>query len=281
MNHLVYRSLRFVFVLIFLLAAGLFFIQGDLIYFPRVYTAEQIERARETVTVINFFSSEGPQQVYYLAPPSGQKPKALWICFHGNAGAALNWLGYLKPAGLQESGFLMVDYPGFGASKGAPSPETILEVSNLALAALGRSIGLSQEELAENLNVLGVSLGSAAALQFAAVNDTRRVILLAPFTSMFDMARLHYGRPLAYLVRHNFDNQARLAELSSRTSKPQVSIFHGTADRTIPVWMGRKLAQAQPALVKFVEIPNCDHNDILGASQTAVFKILAEAQGAP
>src|SRR5205085_1923334 len=83
---------------------------------------------------------------------------------------------------------------------------------------------------------LGHSLGAAAALSAADALSLTRVVLLAPFTSMTDMARRTVGWPLCYINRHRFDNLARLAALASRGAR--VHVFHGALDEVIPVALG-------------------------------------------
>jgi uncharacterized protein len=262
-------------VLLFLLV--LYALQGRLIYFPRQYSQEWLNRVSSAVRTIEFASTQGRQRAFYLPPASSSGPKALWVCFNGNASTALDWVEYLTDAGLKETGFLLVDYPGYGISEGSPSPETILESSNLAFKALAVRLGLSEKELSSNLNVLGLSIGTGAALQFAAGHDVHRVVLLAPFTSLFEMARIQIGVPLAYLLKHRFDNMARLAELASRSTPPQVTIFHGDVDRTIPSYMGRELAEKFPSFVTYIEVKECDHNAILIRAKSEIYESLSNS----
>jgi hypothetical protein len=110
--------------------------------------------------------------------------------------------------------------------------------------------------------VLGHSLGAAAALQLASEREVAQVVLLAPFTSMLEMARRTVGRPLAQFLRHRFDNRARLAEVLERFPATRVTIIHGTRDEIIPVSMGRELAASAPDRIEYLELPDADHNSL-------------------
>jgi pimeloyl-ACP methyl ester carboxylesterase len=126
--------------------------------------------------------------------------------------------------------------------------------------------------------VIGHSIGCGAGLQFAARWNVDRVVLIAPFTTMREMARRVVGWPLCHLLLHNFDNRARLAELAARRLEPEVVLFHGTDDEVIPFEMGRSLAAEHPGMIRFHAVPGADHNTIV---DTASEEILAELLAAP
>jgi uncharacterized protein len=89
----------------------------------------------------------------------------------------------------------------------------------------------------------------------------QRGVLLTPFTSTMDMASVVTGLPVGFLVTHRFDNEARLAELASR-GPGKVIILHGSDDESIPVMMGRKLAENRKDVIHYIEIPGGRHNTI-------------------
>jgi pimeloyl-ACP methyl ester carboxylesterase len=78
------------------------------------------------------------------------------------------------------------------------------------------------------------------------------------------------------LIRHNFDNLARLDDLARRNPPPLVVIFHGADDEVIPVRMGRMLAERHPLMTRFHELPGVRHNDILEQIPPITSAMLAE-----
>jgi len=82
-----------------------------------------------------------------------------------------------------------------------------------------------------------------------------KVILVAPFVTTLEEAKRVVGVPLCYVLRHRFDNRARLAELAARPKPPKVWIFHGTEDVTIPPSRGRELKAAFPQMITLQEVP--------------------------
>jgi pimeloyl-ACP methyl ester carboxylesterase len=85
------------------------------------------------------------------------------------------------------------------------------------------------------------------------------------------MGRHTVGWPLCYLLRHNYDNRARLRDLATRQPLPRITIFHGGDDGLIPASMGRELASLFPAMITFHEIPGADHNSVLSGARAQIF----------
>jgi pimeloyl-ACP methyl ester carboxylesterase len=253
--------LRIFAVAVFAIVMLLLFFQHRLIYHPHPYDRPVGQRG-EGIVPIAYTTSQGRQQSYYL-PPRGQPMRRLWVCFPGNGSLAMDWLRFLKPAPDSHDGFLLIDYPGYGDCEGSASPAAIEDSAEAAFASLAVKLNMPEASLEKDLGVLGLSLGCATGLNFAVRHPVDRVILLAPFTRMRDMARRMVGWPLCLLLRHNFDNGARLSELAARASPPRVTIFHGDADTTIPISMGRQLAALYPEMITFHAVPGAGHNSVL------------------
>ena len=96
--------------------------------------------------------------------------------------------------------------------------------------------------------------------------------LLAPFTTLRDMARQTVGWPLCYLLLQNYDNVARIHELAARHRPPAVAIASGDQDEVIP---NRMLSATVPG-TSFWLVPQCCHNDIVFYAQAVVEAASAE-----
>jgi len=208
---------------------------------------------------------------------------------------ATDWLPFceslLACGASKRTAFLLIDYPGYGANGGMPSPQSVLRASHLALMEALRNIGGNPQ-----VNVLGHSLGAAAAAQLA-VHLTEQgatagsLVLSAPFLSVPIMAEhilaiAKNSTPLRKLPRPVF----RLVQLAAGASFPHrwdnsravptaaaagwlVSILHGQRDRLIPIQMGRELHRlAEQACANtgqrpnFFEATTASHNDIVRVS---------------
>ena len=237
--------------------------QSKLMYFPRSYSSAALnELAGRKGQPLVYQTSEGTQRAYYLPPRSGAEADApLWVCFAGNGSLALDWLDLI--AGWDDRfAYLLVDYPSYGECAGKPTPNSIRDNGAAAFAALAQHLKTDEASLAARSQVLGHSLGAAAGLLAAEKLGLKRAVLIAPFTTMTDMARKIIGWPLCHLNCHRFDNRATLKAVAAREGA-LVIILHGTEDEVIPVAMGRELAEAHPSVVRFHELPGIHHNDIL------------------
>ena len=253
---------------ILLLLALCYFKQHYLIYHMRRYSAAVLSQLDKRLVRISFKTGEGEQLAFYLPPAQESEAGPLWLLFGGNASRALDWLPFIKNFPNPSAHFLLIDYPGCGACAGTPSPETIKTSSEEAFLALCRYLKQKGSWPVKSLNLLGYSLGSAAALLFAAPQPVQRIVLLAPFTSMMDMAQLRFGSPLCKLLTHRYNNLQRIYEILQRPFTPLITIIHGEEDEVVPVYMSRRIASLFPG-VGYLEVA-ASHNNLLSAAQREI-----------
>ncbi|MCB1208324.1 MAG: alpha/beta fold hydrolase [Verrucomicrobiales bacterium] len=238
--------------------------QSQMIYQPRGYEAAQLEMLRKADGVnLTYTTSQGSQTAFYIPPwdKANREPTAIWVCFGGNGSLALDWLYYTDN---WDSGnaYLLVDYPGYGKCAGSPNPARIQENIRAAAEALTTHLGAKDiADLRPRLRVMGHSLGAAAALLAADELKVNRIILLAPFTSMTDMANKVLFWPLGYLNRHRYDNRPLVKKLASDGA--QITLFHGVDDGLIPPEMSKALAAIDPQHVKVHLVERAEHNDVI------------------
>jgi pimeloyl-ACP methyl ester carboxylesterase len=254
-----------------ILAALLILFQRRFFYFPRKYSAAEIEEAeKQGAIVLGYNTSQGRQTAFlYGTPPSGTLLSRLWMVFGGNAMTALDWIEILKQCQLDAGGFLLVDYPGYGLCAGNPSADSILE------NAIGAYQALTENKRwiirRPRLGVLGWSIGAAAGLQFAEKFPVQDLVLIAPFTNMDDMVKRFTGIRPGMLLLDRFDNLGALSRVRVQTPSPTVTIVHGEKDALIPVSMGRSLAQADSDLIGFHSIPKASHQTVFWAARELIY----------
>ncbi|HSH39502.1 MAG TPA: hypothetical protein VK993_12025, partial [Chthoniobacterales bacterium] len=109
-------------------------------------------------------------------------------------------------------------------------------------------------------------LGAAAALDFAGEHPVQRVVLVAPFTTLREVAARLFSKPASYLLIENYDNRSSVQELAKREPPPSITILHGTADNLIPTTMGRELAASAPGIARFIPFEGATHDTIVSAA---------------
>lgn len=251
-------------LLILVPAAFLFFMQRSFIYHPRAYPAGYESALPAGAAELQYTTLAGQQVAFYLPPPSrAAVPERVWLTFSGNASVALDWLHFASRNPNQEDAFLLIDYPGYGKSEGSASVAGARASADKAVSSLAELLSLSERDLSPRLCVIGLSLGAAAALEFANGHPIQRAILIAPFTTLREVAATLFGRPASYLLLEHYDNRARLRELARRRPAPRVAIFHGTNDSIIPIRMGRELAQAESGMAQFFPVEGATHDTVV------------------
>jgi uncharacterized protein len=248
------------------------YLQGYLIYHPRPYAPVVLAALPPRLVEIAYDTAQGPQVAFYLPPHDSPTHalEALWVLFHGNGSLALEWLEYLLPGPKTHTGFLLIDYPGYGKCTGRSSRDAIIASFEAALHTLQQRYPAVRPAVERSLNVLGYSLGAAAALELATRYPTQHIVLLAPFTSMHDIASHMVVWPITALLRERFDNRQALMTLAQRPVSPAVTIVHGDADEVVPVAMGRALAQSFPAMITYHELPGVTHSILARAAPLLV-----------
>ncbi len=160
---------------------------------------------------------------------------------------------------LREAGFaiLAVDYRGWGDSTPTvPTEATINADALLAWAELQR-----RQPVPGRRVIFGHSMGTAVAVTLASSlrhgDDYAALALEAAFTRMPDIAAEagFLGRVAAALTTLEFNSLAKIGRVDA-----PILMLHGDADRTVPIVLGRRLRDAAPPGVRWVEVPGGSHS---------------------
>jgi len=145
------------------------------------------------------------------------------------------------------------DFRGYGRSQGRPAEQGIVQDACAAQQWLARRAAIPAQETV----VWGRSIGGAIAVQVAARQGARALILERTFTSLPDVAAHHYPwLPVRRLMRNRFDSLQAIAHYRGPLLQS-----HGTADEIVPYALGRQLFDAAPATPKhFVGMQDVSHN---------------------
>lgn len=225
----------------------LFFMQRNYIYFP---------------TNQDFYDCAGfadAEKVNWQGTRMYVKQKTdRWVViYHGNAGSACD-RSYLKLE-FEKLGYsyIFVEYTGYSNDDLKPSQEKLVK-------DVKATIDYLEQFKPGSVAVLGESLGTALASYHASVGKVEKLLLIAAFHNLSDLAAYHYKPyPVKLLLRDKFPAEEWLTETDN------ILFIHGARDDIIPVQFGRRFYQGIQADQKqFVEIKGAGHNDIYDYPQT-------------
>ena len=228
------------------------FLEDSLIYFPSPYPEGNWNPVGLEFEDAWFQSADGtPLHGWYV--PRQDARAAVLFC-HGNAGNITDRVGILERLN-QRAGVsvLMFDYRGYGRSKGKPN-----EVGILADARAARHWLAAREKIGErDVVVMGESIGGAVAVDLAARDGARALILESTFTSAPDMAASIYPwLPVRWAMHTRFDSLSKIGDYHG-----PLLMSHGTADTIVPIQHGRRLFAAANEPKKLIVLRGHDHND--------------------
>ncbi|MGH0037228.1 MAG: alpha/beta hydrolase [Myxococcota bacterium] len=211
-------------------------------------------RAVPELEVLPLASSGEAIDAWYLPPQAsarggGQGAAAPALIFaHGNGELIDDWLLDFQTPLEWGVGVLLVEYPGYGRSAGAPSQTSITRTFVEAYDAL-----LARPEVDPRAVVgYGRSLGGAAICQLAARRPLAALVLESTFTGVRPLAR-RMGVP-GWLVRDPFENLPVVASFPG-----PIQLVHGRRDDLIPFEHALALKQAARD-ARLLSLP-CGHND--------------------
>lgn len=193
------------------------------------------------------------------------KPKAVVLFLHGNGGSLENWFVNTDFYRSMNVDLMMIDYRGYGKSSGAITSEQQL---NDDVTKVFEWLKLEYPDLPVVL--LGRSLGAGLATQlFASLalpSRPRLMILVSPFSSLKELAAMHFAFVPSALLRYPMRSDLALAGLEQNHSEPgkpqaNVLLLHGDQDQLIPISHSQRLAALQ-AHFKLKVIPGGAHNDL-------------------
>jgi uncharacterized protein len=226
--------------------------EDSVIFQPRPFTVDDERRDDHRFENALIATNDGLQLHGWYQ--EAEKPTAVVLYCHGNAGniSHRRWVLKLFREYLNST-ILVFDYRGYGRSEGIPSEVGVLEDARAARRWLAKRAGVPESEIV----LVGNSLGGAVAVDLAAKDGTRALVLENTFTSAPEVASSHLlGLPTRWLLKNRFDSENKIADYHGPLLQT-----HGDADSIIPIKLGRRLFRAAHEPKQFVVVPGGGHND--------------------
>ncbi len=203
---------------------------------------------------VSFETEDGMRLRGWFLPPEGGAGTIAVLVFNGNAGTREDRLPLGAALARRGLAVLLFDYRGYGGNPGAPTEGGLMLDARAARAALASYADVA----ADRIVYFGESLGSGVAVALAAVHPPAALVLRSPFTSLVDVARVHYPLlPVRLLLRDRFLSDRKIGRVRS-----PLLIIAGERDSVIPYAQSRRLFELAPQDTKhFFSVPGADHND--------------------
>jgi uncharacterized protein len=233
---------------------------NSLLYFPARVSLQTPAEAGLAYRDVTFESEDGERLHGWWTAAARLRSIGHVLLCHGNAGNVGDRVPHARL--LAAAGFdtLLFDYRGYGRSSGRPSEQGTYRDARAALAAMLRQPDVDTSRVF----YLGESLGGAVALQLAIESPPKGLVLQSTFTSVRDMARLHYPLLPAALIPDAYPSLRRVREL-----RAPLLVLHGELDDLVPVSHGRSLFEAAPGLKRMRVFAGVGHNDLVALAGDA------------
>jgi len=196
----------------------------------------------------------GPESIiegWWVNNPNSQS-SAVLLYFGGNGEDIL--YSAEDARSLNARRMLVTNYRGYGTRAGKPSQQALFDD---ALASYDYAVKQPQVA-AENVFVMGRSLGSGVATFVAANRPVRGVILITPYDSIASVAQDMYPWvPVKWLLRNKFP-----ADTFAPAIKSPVLIIAGSEDKVIPPTHAQHLHAVWAGPKKIEVLSGAGHNDI-------------------
>jgi alpha-beta hydrolase superfamily lysophospholipase len=229
----------------------LYFTQSWFIFHPKKLPADHRFDFTTPFREVNIPVTTGKNIsiVQFVLPDSVRKGVVLY--FHGNRENINRYAKYATLFTRNKYEVWMIDYPGYGKSRGKRSEKILYEdAQNFYKLA-------NSKFPAEQIIIYGKSLGTGIASQLAMVRDCRRLILETPYYSMDAMGRHYFFiYPVMPLSKYSIPTH----EYFEFITEP-VTMFHGTRDQVIPYKHSKWLLKKNNG-ARLITIEKGRHNNL-------------------
>lgn len=259
--------LKFILFFIVLIIGLIIFVrifEKQMIFYPIKYPAGEWDTTQLGLSVEDcFFTTTDNTKLHgWFTPVNNSNKVLLW--FHGNAGNITHRLDNIILFQKYGISTFIIDYRGYGKSRGQPSEQGLYLDAGAAYNFLVQEKGIK----AENIIIFGRSLGGGVATQLALERDCAGLILESTMASVAAVARKVFPLlPSTAILQTRFDSIKKIRQI-----QVPVLIIHGTQDEILPYQQGQRLFEAANEPKFFYPVPGAGHNNLYARGGDAYFQ---------
>ena len=196
--------------------------------------------------------------------------KGVVFYFKGNTRSIKGWGKFSKDFVSKNYDFFMIDYPGFGKSRGKRSEFKIYNNAQYAYK------WLCERYPEDKIVIYGRSMGSGFAARIASWNRPKMFIMDSGFYSFYHLAQRYVPiLPMKWIIRYKIPSYQFI-----KSMKCPVFFIHGNKDRLIPYKYSKWLHKLIPERSKLFTIEGGHHNDLPNFAEyhKVLYKILNDEE---
>lgn len=228
----------------------LYFIQEYFIFHPEILPDNFVYEFNYPFTEVNIEAGNGAvlNGLHFKLPNS----KGVIYYFKGNTRSVKGWSKFAKDFISKGYDFFVMDYRGFGKSKGQRNERLMYKDSLLGY----RYLKNHYDE--KDIVIYGRSIGSGFATYTASKTSPKLLILDSPYLSFKYIARRYAPIfPHSLILKY----QIRTDHFIKHVSVP-IYILHGTKDLLIPLKHAKKLQAHNQKHANLIKIERGRHNNL-------------------
>jgi uncharacterized protein len=225
--------------------------QRRLVYLPGSPPTATAAEVLAGALQVELHTDDGLTLRAWHAPATGSARNATVMVLPGNAGSRADRVPLARAVAARGFDVVLLDYRGYGGNPGSPTEEGLAADARAAHRYLVDERGVDPGRVL----LWGESLGAAVAVRLARERTVGGLVLRSPFTSIADVAAVHYPfLPVRLLLRDRFPVREQIAGVGV-----PVVVVAGGADEVVP--REQSLAVADAAGATVVEVAGARHND--------------------
>ncbi len=242
-------------VLYLLLIPAIYFLQQYLIFQPVLLSENYEYSFNDSFEEIDFEVENGLINSLYFCS-NVDSIRGVILYFHGNADNLKRWSQYREVFLARGYDILMMDYRGFGKSRGK------IDEANFYKDARVVYNWLSTQFPAKEIVLYGRSLGTAMAAELATHVDAKSVILETPFDNVINVILYRYPIYLPFELDYQFPNYQFVKNIET-----PIYILEAENDKVVPNLCTENLRPLLKSSDKYIVVEGAGHKNMAEFSE--------------
>ncbi|WP_420552497.1 alpha/beta hydrolase [Tenacibaculum aiptasiae] len=250
MKNRLISFIKTIIVIYALLCILLYFFQESLIFFPQELPQGHQFNFNQEFNELSFKSKDGKLLNGLLFKSINSKGLIFYL--HGNSGSLNSWGNVAMTYTKLNYDVFILDYRGYGKSQGKIyNQEQLFEDNAIVYNKLKE--GYNED----NIIILGYSIGTGLASKLASENNSKHLILQAPYYSLAHLVQQKFSFIPSFILKYKLETNQYL-----KKCKMPITIFHGDIDNVINLNASLKLKKEFGEQIHLIILENQGHNGI-------------------